>query len=177
MLNVGVPLLGIGKLMLVGGGRVVLSSPDNGGGRRYFLTTSSRQELVHSLKSIAHRLNIARWLVGIVGLAAVGYILSRAVCTYKSQLESRRLLAELQQKRQQSATMQGIDPNTSPTVAMEPASSSPPCVVCLTEAREVVLLDCGHICLCGDCATALPMPKLCPICRQRVHKIIPTYVS
>jgi len=167
MLSVGVPLLGIGKLMLVGGGRIVLSPPDSGGGHRYFLTTSSRHELVRSLKSVARRLNVARWLVGIAGLAAVAYIVSRAVRRYKSQSESRRLLAELRQRRQP----------TDPTSPVTVEASSPQCVVCLSQAREVVLLDCGHICLCGDCAAALPTPKLCPICRQHVHRIIPTYVS
>jgi len=164
MLGVSVPLLGIGKLLLVGGGRIVLSPPDDG--RRYFLTTSSKHELVSSLKSVARTLNIARWVVGVAGLAAVAYFISRAVKKYKSQYESRRLLAELRERRQQlSSTDTDV---TSPTSM---------CVVCLSEPREVVLLDCGHICLCGDCAAALPLPKVCPICRQQVDRIIPTYVS
>lgn len=164
MLGVGVPLLGIGKLMLVGGGRIVLSPPDDG--RRYFLTTSSKRELASSLKSVARSLNVARWVVAIAGLAGVAFIIRRAVKKYKSQCESQRLLAELRVRRQ-AAT--GKDQVTD--------STSHPCVICLSQLREVVLLDCGHICLCGDCATALPLPKLCPICRRPVDRIIPTYVS
>ena len=26
------------------------------------------------------------------------------------------------------------------------------CVVCLGAEREVILLDCGHVCVCADCA-------------------------
>jgi len=159
MLGIGVPLLGIGKLMLVGGGRIVLSPPD--GGRRYFITTSSKQELVSLLKSVARALNVARWMFGIAGLIAGAYIIVRTVKKYKSRYESRRLLAAL---RDQAASA-----DTDTTSAL--------CVVCLSQPRGVVLLDCGHICLCGDCAVALPLPKLCPVCRQQIDRIIPTYVS
>ena len=27
------------------------------------------------------------------------------------------------------------------------------CVVCLGHQREVILMDCGHVCVCADCAT------------------------
>jgi len=165
MLGVDVQLLAIGKLMLVGGGRIVLSPPDDG--HRYFLTTSSKHELVGSLKSVARTLNIARWVVGIAGLAAVTYFVRRAVKKYKTQYESQRLLAELKDRRQAAAA---ADMDIT-------SSGSAICVVCLSQPREVVLLNCGHICLCGDCSAALPLPKLCPICRQPVDRIIPTYVS
>jgi len=169
MLVAGVPLLGVGKLMLAGGGRIVLSPPDNG--HRYFLTTSSRHELVKSLKSVARNLNIARWVFGIAGLAAVVYIIIRAVKKYKSLCESRRMLAEFINRRQ-------AETSDTETLNMESTvGASPVCVVCLNQPRDVVLLDCGHICVCGDCATALPLPKLCPICRRPVSQIIPTYVS
>ena len=164
MLPVNVPLLGVGKLMLVGAGRIVLSPPDDG--RRYFLTTSSKHELVGSLKSVACSLNIARWVFGIVGVASVTYFIRRAVKKYRTQYESRRLLAELKDRRQ---TAMADTETLSSGAAM--------CVVCLSQPREVVLLDCGHICVCGDCAAALPLPKLCPICRQPIDRIIPTYVS
>ena len=164
MLPVNVPLLGVGKLMLVGAGRIVLSPPDDG--RRYFLTTSSKHELVGSLKSVARSLNIARWVFGIVGVASVTYFIRRAVKKYRTQYESRRLLAELKDRRQ---TAMADTETLSSGAAM--------CVICLSQPREVVLLDCGHICVCGDCAAALPLPKLCPICRQPIDRIIPTYVS
>ena len=30
-------------------------------------------------------------------------------------------------------------------------SENTSCVICLTNPRELVLLDCGHVCLCMDC--------------------------
>jgi len=160
MLDVGVPLLGVGKLMLVGGSHIILSPPESG--RRYFLTTSGRHELAASLKSVARTLNFARWVFGLAGLAAVAYIIYRAMKNYRSHCKSQQMLAELRNRRQATPS----------DVEMAAA-----CVICLHQRREVVLLDCGHICLCGDCAAALPLPKLCPICRRHVDRIIPTYVS
>jgi hypothetical protein len=33
----------------------------------------------------------------------------------------------------------------------ENQSENSSCVICLTNPRELVLLDCGHVCLCMDC--------------------------
>jgi len=49
------------------------------------------------------------------------------------------------------------------------------CVVCLENPRECVLLDCGHVCLCGDCLERLPHPLTCPICRESVVRCLPLY--
>ncbi|CAH1800689.1 unnamed protein product [Owenia fusiformis] len=51
----------------------------------------------------------------------------------------------------------------------------PECVICFSAPMAVVLIPCGHICLCRDCANALHRPKLCPICRRRVTKIQPYF--
>ena len=52
-----------------------------------------------------------------------------------------------------------------------------PCCVCLEHRRVVVLVPCGHLCLCGGCATALrrraaaapSAPSRCPQCRTNIH--------
>lgn len=40
------------------------------------------------------------------------------------------------------------------------------CIVCFAAPRAVVLLDCGHFVVCGNCAASL---KICPICRKKVR--------
>jgi len=40
------------------------------------------------------------------------------------------------------------------------------CVVCLDQPRTYVVLDCMHLCLCGDCAAE--QNKKCPICTKKV---------
>ena len=49
------------------------------------------------------------------------------------------------------------------------------CVVCLTNPREVVLLDCGHVCLCLDCLEQMPS-ETCPICRVNYRTYAPCYI-
>lgn len=45
-------------------------------------------------------------------------------------------------------------------------SSESTCVICLTDNRNVLLLPCRHLCLCGTCAENLKYQSAnCPICR------------
>ena len=40
------------------------------------------------------------------------------------------------------------------------------CVICLSDIRNVLLLPCRHLCLCGSCAESLKFQSAnCPICR------------
>ena len=48
------------------------------------------------------------------------------------------------------------------------------CVICLTQRRNVVILDCGHICACRACAMQV---NICPICRAHIVRLVPTYQS
>lgn len=46
------------------------------------------------------------------------------------------------------------------------------CILCISNRRECVFLDCGHICVCVDCLKALPFPKTCPICRCQIVQTV-----
>eukprot|EP01094_Clydonella_sp_ATCC50884_P028763 TRINITY_DN8747_c0_g1_i1.p1 TRINITY_DN8747_c0_g1~~TRINITY_DN8747_c0_g1_i1.p1 ORF type:complete len:421 (+),score=99.55 TRINITY_DN8747_c0_g1_i1:89-1264(+) len=48
------------------------------------------------------------------------------------------------------------------------------CVVCFVEPKSHVLLPCGHICLCGTCASAL---AYCPLCRAGVDSVHRVYMD
>ena len=48
------------------------------------------------------------------------------------------------------------------------------CVMCMSEPRDCVLVDCGHICVCITCARGL-IPHQCLICRKRILQVIPVY--
>ncbi|XP_018010274.1 uncharacterized protein LOC108667727 [Hyalella azteca] len=51
----------------------------------------------------------------------------------------------------------------------------PECVVCQDSERSMLLMPCGHLCLCRDCCRAIKnSSKLCPVCRRRIvetHKV------
>jgi uncharacterized protein YegL len=49
------------------------------------------------------------------------------------------------------------------------------CCICLTSTSSVILLPCGHKCLCNDCAGNQEQLNKCPICRQDIfHATTPT---
>lgn len=48
------------------------------------------------------------------------------------------------------------------------------CVICLSQPRNCILLDCGHVCCCHNCYQALPHHR-CPICRQTISRVVPLY--
>lgn len=47
------------------------------------------------------------------------------------------------------------------------------CLICMENPNEVVLISCGHYCLCHDCATRLmDTGKSCPLCRSSIIQIV-----
>jgi E3 ubiquitin-protein ligase MUL1 len=165
MLAVGVPVTGLGKVLLEGTNRMILCAPDDG---PFILTTASRPELVRSLKSEARVFRALLWVFGVAGLAYAAYVV------YRNVRKSRelRLVDEHRLRRRRRSADTGNSSQTGAAADNEQTS----CVICMEKSREVVVLDCGHICMCSDCALQLPSPKRCPVCRQAVARIIPTYI-
>ncbi|CAF0773942.1 unnamed protein product [Adineta steineri] len=51
-------------------------------------------------------------------------------------------------------------------------SPSNPCVLCLTEEKQLACLPCGHLIACVPCAHSL---RSCPICRSRIDAFMRIY--
>ena len=51
------------------------------------------------------------------------------------------------------------------------------CTVCFEKAIDSAIYDCGHSCLCYDCAVACKNkePALCPICRAPIRDVLRIY--
>ena len=160
MLPVGTTLLGIGRLT-VDDGNLTLDPPLQG--QRYILTTLSRKQLIRTLESGAWYLRVCWWVCEGLGLGLVCWWLWRAVRKWWAKRRESRVYEEI---RNQVAQLQDTDS----------AEDSSMCVICLVNRRSVVLLHCGHICVCVDCAEALPSPKKCPVCRTDVQRMVPTYI-
>ena len=50
------------------------------------------------------------------------------------------------------------------------------CVVCLAKRADHVVLDCFHLCLCGDCFGEFGSGRLCPVCRGKIARIKRVYL-
>lgn len=49
------------------------------------------------------------------------------------------------------------------------------CLVCYQNPREIILLPCGHVCLCLDCSERIN--DLCPVCRGKVQTKATAYIA
>lgn len=48
------------------------------------------------------------------------------------------------------------------------------CLICFDQPRNIVLIPCGHICVCSNCSGDL---KICPMCREIIKIKQPFFVS
>lgn len=161
MLNIGISLFGIGKLV-IDGDTVKIVPPD--GGNMYILTKLTKPEVVTVLRGRVKVMKVLTVIFGVLGMGMFMFWAYKKFMHYKEQWEMDRALAEYSAMRSQAATSGDNE-------------GAQNCVICLSEPKEVVVLDCGHICMCARCAGALPEPRRCPMCRQNVVRIIPVYVS
>lgn len=158
-------LLGFGKIALVDG-KMQLQKPDSGD--RYILTQLTKSEVLRRFENRVTAFKIFFYITGFIGISIVVYLIRKHYKAWKLKRENERFLDEMRNARNGRA-----DANRNQNVDLADENNS--CVICLTNPREVILLNCGHICACAECVVALPRPMLCPVCRQAVERYLPVY--
>lgn len=164
-----------------------LSAPD-AKDKTFIITTMSRKGLIEHLKGTTTVLKICFILFGAIGVGIGIYIGYSRIKPYietkqrewrleqmrKQRIEERRARARLAERRANlpAPDAQGQVDQQQAAGSNEETSN---CVVCLTNPREIVLLDCGHVCLCMECMEMLPN-KACPICRENYRSFAPCYI-
>ncbi|XP_001599294.1 mitochondrial E3 ubiquitin protein ligase 1 [Nasonia vitripennis] len=158
MLREGSIITGIGELTKSPSkpDSLILQPPVNG--TPYYLTTMSLSSL---LRKLDDRKKIYRWLClmfGAIGLFIGGMVLRR----YLKDKEEQRLANELRKSLEESRK------ERRQRVRDKDLRDDQLCVVCRTNPREIILLPCGHVCLCEDCS--LDIARDCPICRNKISQ-------
>lgn len=46
------------------------------------------------------------------------------------------------------------------------------CVVCMDNPKSMVIVPCGHKCLCANCVAQVQQQRVCPVCRGTIEKIV-----
>lgn len=164
MLNIGTPLVGIGKLAMNQTGVIKIMPPDDQ--NRYILTRFTKDEVVKILKQ---RSQVARFMATIFGLIGAGAL------TYIAFVKCRKMWEAYQMKKMLETLRAENRPEDGEEIPEGDAENQ--CVICLVKPREVIVLNCGHASMCQGCASRLPEPRTCPICRQPVVKLTPLYLS
>ncbi|EDO39401.1 predicted protein [Nematostella vectensis] len=162
MLCPGTTLTGIGELSLSEGG-VQISPPSNS--LPYYLTQLSVEAIIKQLKS-----SRKTWMV-LSAIFACGGSILLLVVLYKAW--SRR--------RERARREREVEPwNFREAARVEvnipdmDENQGTQCVICLENQRNVVLLNCGHVCSCRTCAQQIHQ---CPVCRGDIVRMVPIYQS
>nr|XP_028596359.1 mitochondrial ubiquitin ligase activator of NFKB 1 isoform X1 [Podarcis muralis]XP_028596360.1 mitochondrial ubiquitin ligase activator of NFKB 1 isoform X1 [Podarcis muralis]XP_028596361.1 mitochondrial ubiquitin ligase activator of NFKB 1 isoform X1 [Podarcis muralis]XP_028596362.1 mitochondrial ubiquitin ligase activator of NFKB 1 isoform X1 [Podarcis muralis]XP_028596363.1 mitochondrial ubiquitin ligase activator of NFKB 1 isoform X1 [Podarcis muralis] len=152
MLKVGAALTGVGELVL-DNNTIRLQPPKQG--MRYYLSSLDFEALLQKEESSVRLWKVLTLVFGFATCAVLFFVLHKQ---YRHHREKQRL------RQVQEMIAAGGDTLNA-------------CVVCLSNARSCVFLECGHVCSCDKCYQALPQPPRCPICRQEIARVVPLYNS
>lgn len=149
----------------------------------YIITSMTKPELVTRLKSTTKALKISLWIFGSIGLGIVVYLgwthgkgfIDRKRREYRLNQARLKRIAD-RRARAQNFENEGSGSVIETVVVASGANVDTNCVICLINPREVILLDCGHVCLCMDCLELMPNQS-CPICRENYRTFAPAYIA
>ncbi|KAJ8933929.1 hypothetical protein NQ314_013685 [Rhamnusium bicolor] len=162
MLRKGAMITGIGELVYGKDGTLRLQPPTSGA--PFYLTNMQVTSLVKKLDHSKKNYRILCIIFGTVGIVLGGLII-RKYWKHKLDMEEeakRRLqIEESRRERRRRIRDEDLPDNQL-------------CVVCKTNPIEIILLPCGHVCLCEDCSADIT--ELCPVCRAGIEKKAVAYV-
>jgi len=163
MLRQGALITGIGELVASKDGKTIKMQPPSDGSP-FYLTNMQITSLVRKLDDTKKNYKWLCILFGAVGLVLGGLIARRFYTSYCKKLEDNKIRKELERNRIERRRR----------VRDDQLPDSQLCVVCKSNPREVILLPCGHVCLCEDCS--MDIFDLCPICRGSIEKKSAAYI-
>lgn len=171
VLREGVMLTGVGTLALVPNGEAMgdmhLSPPADGA--PFFLTAMS----LHTLsRHLDRERRIYKWVA--VTFGVVGLMLMAAMARRWWRKEARRA-AEASARAASEAVRRERRRKARSTRDKEMVPDALLCVICRQRERELVLMPCGHVCVCEECGEA--MGSQCPVCRAFIENRSPAYVA
>ncbi|XP_076068574.1 mitochondrial E3 ubiquitin protein ligase 1-like [Oratosquilla oratoria] len=159
MLTEGTRVMGIGRL--VQGNEGMLLEYTNS--IPYIVTTQSKEGVIKEWQAPLPYVGALAILTG-CGAMYYGYrVLTRYFKRWKSERRRKLELRQLEEARQQHERLE----NDLPEGLL--------CVICYG-LRDVCLIPCHHVCVCGSCALKIES-RLCPVCRTHIETIQPLIYS
>lgn len=162
LLRDGTLMTGIGELSKSNSNALSLQPPTNG--MPFYLTSMSITSLLKKLDERKRAYRFLGFMFGAVGLLIGGIVLRR----YWKDRTEQRLAEELRQSL--SASRRERRQRVRDTDLREDQL----CVVCRTNPLEIILLPCGHVCLCEDCSDDITSD--CPVCRSPIIQKAAAYI-
>lgn len=165
MLRVGVAVTGVGELVL-DNDLIKLQPPKRG--FCYFLTRLDHDGLLRRQSGSLRLWRLLAVLAGVAACSTLLYILWHRYQHRRRGRKERALLAAFAREQRRRLRELNVD---------ESRLAPDVCSICLSRRRSCVFLECGHVCACAQCCHALPAPKLCPICRAPIERVVTLYNS
>ncbi|XP_033327217.1 mitochondrial E3 ubiquitin protein ligase 1 [Megalopta genalis] len=162
LLRDGTLITGIGELSRSKSNALTLQSPNDG--MPFYLTSMSITSLLKKLDDRRRTYRFLSLMFGAIGLLIGGIVLRR----YWKDRTEQRLAEEL--RRSLSASRKERRQRVRDTELREDQL----CIVCRTNPREIIVLPCGHVCLCEDCADDIT--NNCPFCRSPITQKAAAYI-
>jgi E3 ubiquitin-protein ligase MUL1 len=158
LLPVDTIVTGIGTVSKDSLGNLRLAPPSALGDRSYpfYLTQLPVETLIKKLENRRDTIRFFSYVFLALGLM----IGSRRLFFLWKEYEMKKMREKIL-KRRNEIDAQGL-------------SDAQICIVCLENPREVILLDCGHVCICADCVSKVN--GKCPICRNSFSNTHAAYV-
>lgn len=169
ILQVGTALVGAGELRLDTDGTLSLQPPSNGS--EYFLSLVDFDSLQGDLRHTAFWCRVLAIASALVGAAVVLWVGRRYYCQLKVRWRQKRDRREFERLMAKTLQASVLGPKASDDRDEHVENS---CVICCTQPRNCILMDCGHVCCCHSCYQAFPHQR-CPICRQDIIRVLPLH--
>ncbi|XP_011687509.1 PREDICTED: mitochondrial ubiquitin ligase activator of NFKB 1 [Wasmannia auropunctata] len=141
---------------------LTLQPPLNG--PPFYITSMSITSLIRKLDDRKKIYRIFCLMSGTIGLVLGGIMARR----YWKNKQEQRLADQLRQSLETSRQ------ERRQRVRDRDLREDQICVVCKTNAREIILLPCGHVCICEDCSVSIN--NNCPVCRTQIIQKAAAYI-
>jgi len=175
MLVNGTDLTAIGELVLNHEkNQMRIQPPSNG--EDYYLIQETSKSLINRFEEGSKIVKMCLIVFGSIGVvigAYAGWKYYKKWSIHRSAQRTRETLRDIIRDRDDSTQNNAENEENSERNIPEGQT----CVVCLGHQREVILMDCGHVCVCADCATEIMRTRpLCPVCRADIARIAPAFI-
>lgn len=130
-----------------------------------FLTTATKNTVMRRLEEAKSSTLVKILVCSTVAAVLIGLIGRKVYKKRRAAIEEQNFRDAMDQSRKERRSKQRI----------ETLTDDQRCVVCVTNPKEVIVLPCGHVCLCEDCAVQIN--SVCPVCRTDIRTKAPAYYS
>ncbi|XP_036336409.1 mitochondrial E3 ubiquitin protein ligase 1 [Rhagoletis pomonella] len=121
-----------------------------------FLTTATKSTLIKKFEEAKSSMLVKIFVCGTISAFLIGFIVRKLYAKKKQERDERKIKETLEkERRERRARTRPLNLTTEQL-----------CVVCSTNPKEVIILPCGHVCICEDCSEKIRVT--CPVCRGKI---------